>query len=146
MPTMKRRDFVKQTLLSVSLVPFFGFSNNLLNIRKIDNLSISIFSKHLQFLDYQAIGEMTAEMCFSGVDLTVRPHGHVSTESVKTDLPKAIQEIKKGGSNCKLITTSIENRNNPLDSDLLHTASNYGVKFYRTNGLNILNNPCLNLY
>jgi len=130
---MKRRDFVQKTALSASLIPFFGISNNILDIIETDNLSISIFSKHLQFLDYQTLGEMAAEMGFSGVDLTVRPNGHVSPESVKTDLPKAIQDIKKGGSNCNLITTSIENRNNPLDADILHTASKYGVKYYRTN-------------
>lgn len=130
---MKRRDFVQKTALSASLIPFLGFSRKIFDPTDTDNLSISIFSKHLQFLNYHTLGEMAAEMGFSGVDLTVRPNGHVSPESVKTDLPKAIQDIKKGGSNCNLITTSIENRNNPLDSDILHTASNSGVKYYRTN-------------
>jgi len=98
-----------------------------------DRLSVHIFSKHLQFLDYKATGRMAAEMGFSGVDLTVRPKGHVLPGSVKTDLPKAIQEIKESGSNCEMITTSIESVNNPLDIDVLGAAAQSGVKYYRTN-------------
>ena len=76
---------------------------------------------------------MAAEMGFSGVDLTVRPKGHVLPEQVKTDLPKAIADIKLGGSQCEMITTSIENESNQLDVDIIKTATQYGVKYYRTN-------------
>ena len=62
-------------------------------------------------------------MGFSGVDLTVRPKGHVLPESVKTDLPKAVSDIKSAGSNCQMITTSIESVNNPLDVDIIKTAA-----------------------
>lgn len=135
MTPLDRRNFVKLTTLAASSIPFLGFPKNLFEPIDTtdDRLSISIFSKHLQFLDYHALGEIAADIGFNGVDLTVRPKGHVIPESVKTDLPKAIQDIKKGGSNCNLITTSIENRNNPLDSDILYTASKSGVKYYRTN-------------
>ncbi|MFK7774312.1 MAG: sugar phosphate isomerase/epimerase family protein [Saprospiraceae bacterium] len=95
-------------------------------------LSINIFSKHLQFLDYQTTGEMAAEMGFDGVDLTVRPKGHVLPENVKIGLPKSISEIKKGGSKCEMITTSIENVNRPLDVDIIKTAAKTGIKYYRT--------------
>ncbi|WP_166963848.1 sugar phosphate isomerase/epimerase family protein [Yeosuana marina] len=133
MSNIRRRDFVKQTLFSAGLIPFLGFSNTIFGERETDNLSISIFSKHLQFLDYQNLGEMAAEMGFSGVDLTVRPKGHVLPENVKTDLPKAIEAIRKSGSNCKMITTSIESVNNTLDVDILKSASLANVNFYRTN-------------
>jgi len=134
MTPLNRRNFVKLATLSASSIPFLGFPKNLFGTVETDDmLSISIFSKHLQFLDYHALGEIAADIGFNGVDLTVRPKGHVIPESVKTDLPKAIQDIKKGGSNCNLITTRIENLNNPLDSDILYTASKSGVKYYRTN-------------
>ncbi len=58
-------------------------------------------------------------MGFSGVDLTVRPKGHVLPKSVKMDLPKAIEGIKKGGSDCLMMTTAVESVNNPLDVDIL---------------------------
>ncbi|MGB4960048.1 MAG: TIM barrel protein, partial [Saprospiraceae bacterium] len=59
--------------------------------------------------------------------------GHVLPEYVKTDLPKAVSEIQSAGSTCQLITTTIENVKNPLDMDILHSASLSKVKHYRTN-------------
>lgn len=96
-----------------------------------DKLEVCIFSKHLQFLDYKTLGEKVAEMGFDGIDLTVRPGGHVEPVSVKTDLPKAVAEIEKGGSKVVMMATTIESVNNPLDVDVLETASSCGIKYYR---------------
>lgn len=131
-----RRDFIKRTALVGGGIPFLQAFNPwyaLEDNTSIDKLSVNIFSKHLQFLDYKATGEMASEMGFDGVDLTVRPKGHVLPELVKVDLPKAIDSIKAGGSDCKMITTSVESINNKLDVDILKTASNHEVKYYRTN-------------
>lgn len=129
-----RRDFIKKAALSASVFPFLNFPFSLsANSAQQDSLSISIFSKHLQFLDYEQTGKMATELGFSGVDLTVRPKGHVLPESVKTDLPKAIAAIKKGGSTCEMITTNIEGVHQILDVDVLETAADLGVKYYRTN-------------
>tara|TARA_R110001583_G_scaffold23950_1_gene87789 strand:- start:1011 stop:1976 length:966 start_codon:yes stop_codon:yes gene_type:complete len=134
--THSRRNFVKLSSLGVvGTTPLFGFANSLLasDILSNDNLNIHIFSKHLQFLDYKTTGEMAAEMGFSGVDLTVRPKGHVLPELVKLELPEAISAIKKAGSNCQMITTSIESVDNSFDVDIIKTAANLGVDYYRTN-------------
>lgn len=128
-----RRDFITKTACAISLLPFSAFPYQAFKRRYVEaHLDINIFSKHLQFLDYKATGEMAAEMGFSGVDLTVRPKGHVLPELVKTHLPKAINAIKEGGSKCEMITTSIESVNNPLDVDIIKTAAKQGVKYYRT--------------
>ena len=42
-----------------------------------DQLEVCIFSKHLQFLDYDTLGKILAEMGLDGIDLTVRTGGHV---------------------------------------------------------------------
>ena len=129
-----RRNFIFKTACAASLLPFSAFPYQVLeeSIAK-DRLDVNIFSKHLQFLDYKTTGEMATEMGFSGVDLTVRPRGHVLPEFVKIDLPKAIVDIKSGGSHCKMITTNIENVNNQLDVDVLKTAAQNGINYYRTN-------------
>ena len=101
--------------------------------RTTEKLSVSIFSKHLQFLDYQTTGEMAAEMGFDGVDLTVRTKGHVLPENVETDLPKAITAIQKGGSRCEMMTTKVEQVGNAIDVNVLETAAQLGVKSYRMN-------------
>ncbi|UXP33372.1 sugar phosphate isomerase/epimerase [Reichenbachiella agarivorans] len=129
-----RRDFIKKTSLAAGLIPLlptplFSWDSHLEN----ENLHVSIFSKHLQFLDYKDTGSMAAEMGFNGVDLTVRPKGHVEPMSVKADLPKAIREIEAGGSQCQMITTSIEKISNPLDVEVIQTAAKERVQYYRTN-------------
>lgn len=131
-----RRGFIKKAALSASLLPFLNFplkawagSEASIN----EPLSVHIFSKHLQFLDYKTTGQMAAEMGFSGVDLTVRPNGHVLPENVKNDLPKAVKEITDGGSVCELISTNVESINNPLDVDIVQTAGKLGIKYYRSN-------------
>ena len=136
MKNTTRRDFVKKTTLALGTIPFLTNPFSLWSANEMnDKLTVHIFSKHLQFLDYMAVGEKAAEIGFSGVDLTVRSGGHVLPEKVKNDLPKAVEEIKKGGSRCDMITTKVENINNDLDIDLLQTASRLGIKYYRSNWL-----------
>jgi len=132
-----RREFVKKAMVSSAAFANFGIlqdvwaSTNGMNNN--DVLSVHIFSKHLQFLDYKTTGAKAVEMGFSGVDLTVRPKGHVLPENVKTDLPKAITDIKSAGSTCDMITTRIDSITNPLDVNIIETASKLGVKYYRSN-------------
>ncbi len=132
---MKRRDFVKQTALATSLIPFMGFSNKHIISKPTEELSIHIFSKHLQFLDYKSLGEMAIEMGFAGVDLTVRPNGHVLPENVSIDLPKVVDAIRKSGAACEMITTIIESMNNPLDVAVLESAAVANISYYRANWL-----------
>ncbi len=134
MKSTSRRSFIKKTALTASVLPFLSFPLSAWATENSseEHLSVNIFSKHLLFLDYKTTGEMAAEMGFSGVDLTVRPKGHVLPESVKVDLPKAVSEIKSAGSNCEMITTSIESVQNTLDVDIIKTAAKSGVKYYRT--------------
>lgn len=134
--TQSRRSFVKIAALgTVGSMPMISTASSFFDPSVFDDteLEISIFSKHLQFLDYKNTGAMAAELGFSGVDLTVRPKGHVLPELVKTDLPKAISAIRQAGSACKLITTNVESVNNPLDLDIIKTAAASGVEFYRPN-------------
>lgn len=130
---ISRRNFiinVGAAAIAVPLVssPFFSFSRNPLN----EPLDIHLFSKHLQFLTIKDAAQIAAELGFNGLDLTVRPNGHVVPEQVKIHLPEAIQDIKNAGISCKMITTTVSDVANPLDVDVIQTAAAEGVKFYRS--------------
>ena len=129
-----RRQFIKNVGVTAIAVPFASapLKANLLKSHS-DSLDVHLFSKHLQFLDWKAAGQMAAELGFSGLDLTVRPKGHVLPENVKRDLPEAIQDIKKGGSTCIMMTTAVSDVDNPLDVDVLSTAAAEGISSYRCN-------------
>ena len=134
--TQSRRNFVKLSALgAINSIPMVSAANSFLGADFFDNseLQVNIFSKHLQFLDYKHTGEMAAELGFSGVDLTVRPKGHVLPERVKSDLPKAIKAIREAGSKCEMITTNIESVDHPLDLDILKTAAELDIDYYRAN-------------
>ncbi|WP_136480695.1 sugar phosphate isomerase/epimerase family protein [Cognatitamlana onchidii] len=139
MEPYSRRDFIKKAALATGFVSNLGFSSSVfspINYNAVKPLEVSIFSKHLQFLDYETLGAKAHEMGFSGVDLTVRPGGHVEPSNLKVDLPLAIKGIINGGSKCNMITTQIESVERRLDLNILQEASRQGIKYYRTNWFN----------
>ncbi|HLF34270.1 MAG TPA: sugar phosphate isomerase/epimerase family protein [Cyclobacteriaceae bacterium] len=93
--------------------------------------AICVFSKHLHFLDYEEMAGVIKEMGFDGIDLTVRPEGHVLPENVERDLPRAVEAAKKAGVTVPAITTSITAVSEPHTEKILATASGLGIKYYR---------------
>ncbi len=100
-----------------------------------EKMTLHVFSKHLQFLDYEATARVAAEIGFDGVDLAVRPKGHVLPENVATDLPKAVAAIKKAGLQARTMTTAIMNPQDASATAVLQTAHDQGITHYRTNWL-----------
>ena len=133
---MKRRDFINQTVLASSALvfPVSSIADNLLFKEKMINtdLEIHIFSKHLQFLNYKNMSEAAKEMGFNGVDLTVRPKGHVFPENVTEDLPKATEAMKSYGLIPKMFSSNVIDANNEVQRTVLETGKDLGYEFYRT--------------
>lgn len=92
---------------------------------------VCIFSKHLQFLDYAEAAETAAELGFDGLDIPVRPGGHVLPERVADDLPRAVEAAKKAGIEVPTITTAITSPDSPHAENVLSTAARLGVGYYR---------------
>ena len=92
---------------------------------------ICVFSKHLQWLDYGAMAETAAEIGFDGVDIPVRPGGHVLPERVEDDLPSAVEAVRKAGLTVPLMTTAITGPDTPHAGKILATAADLGVGYYR---------------
>ena len=97
-----------------------------------DRLNVNLFSKHLQFLDYQDMADATAEMGFDGVDLTVRPGGHVLPERAEDDLPKAVEAIKRAGMSPKMLVSRLTSVDDKDGIQSLKTAAKLGFTHYRT--------------
>ena len=129
-----RRTFVQKATLASSSLPLlhFPFMPTLFEGNN-DTLDISIFSKHLQFLDLKEAGQVAAELGFDGIDLTVRPKGHIEPKDMNANLAPAIRDIESSGSSCKMITTTIEDVTNADDANLIKAAGDLGVQYYRMN-------------
>ncbi len=94
-------------------------------------LKISVFSKNLHWLSYEEMAAEVAKLGFDGVDLTVRPNGHVLPEHVERDLPNAVNALRKQGLEVYMITTAINSATAPHTNNILRTAAQLGIKYYR---------------
>lgn len=97
----------------------------------VSERKIHLFSKHMQWLNYSEMAATAKQIGFDGIDLTVRPNGHVLPENVDTDLPKAVEAIRKSGLIVDRITTAIIDPDDPFTIPVLRKASELGIKNYR---------------
>ncbi len=132
---LSRRDFLGTAAL-VAALPSLSAAERIVSPgapgdKEAGPVKICIFSKHLQWLDYRGMAQTAAEIGFDGVDLTVRPGGHVSPERAAEDLPKAVQAVKAAGLDVPMITTAITNPDDKLTARILSAAGKAGVRHYR---------------
>lgn len=125
-----RRDFIRSGMVIGTGI---ALSPDVLAMQRQITVSpdICIFSKCLQFLDYQQLAEIIAKMGLDGVDLTVRKNGHVVPENVKTDLPRAFKAFQGVSKKIPMIVTEIVDANDRYTDQILSTASSLGIKYYR---------------
>ncbi|HUQ67724.1 MAG TPA: sugar phosphate isomerase/epimerase family protein [Flavitalea sp.] len=93
--------------------------------------TISIFSKDFSGVGYKEMSSIVSQIGLNGIDLTVRPKGHVLPENVERDLPLAYEIAKKAGLNIYMITTEILHAADKFTEPILKTASSLGIKYYR---------------
>ncbi|GAA4092311.1 sugar phosphate isomerase/epimerase family protein [Mucilaginibacter panaciglaebae] len=136
---ISRKNFIKTAAIGMAALPLGNIASAVDNktIRPIDmpaaddRISLNIFSKHLQWLDYSDMANQAAKLGFEGVDLTVRKGGHVLPERVKDNLPQAVNAVKQAGLKVNSITTDIVDANDLHTHEILETAAHYGIKSYR---------------
>ncbi|MBA4849609.1 sugar phosphate isomerase/epimerase [Emticicia sp. BO119] len=123
---MNRRHFIGTAITGSILA-----KNNIVFAKPANEMKISVFSKTLHWIpDYNKLAETVAGIGFDGIDLTVRPDGHVLPEKVADDLPKVVEACKKANISVPMIVTNILEAN-PISELVLKTASSLGIKHYR---------------
>lgn len=136
---MERREFLKLAGAGVATSSLLSaFASGSVLAGKSGGIAmpeIHLFSKCLHFLDYAELASTSARLGFDGLDLTVRPNGHVEPENFERDLPAAIEAIKGAGLSCEMMVTKITGTQNRRDFELLKLAHSLGVKSYRLGGL-----------
>lgn len=140
-----RRQFISSSIssgvllttgLSASVIDSNLFTTRPETISAQPSYPISVFSKMLHWLDYTEMAKFAKELGFDGVDLTVRPKGHVLPEHVAEDLPKVFDILQKAGLNVYMITTAVAHADEPYTEFILKTAASLGIKHYRMNWIN----------
>lgn len=105
--------------------------------------TLCLFSKPVPQLSWRELAQSAKQAGFGGIDLTVRPEGHVLPERAATDLPKAIAAIRAEGLEVPIITTVLLTADDPTAEPILRTASQLSIPFvkpgyYRYKFVNVL--------
>lgn len=92
---------------------------------------LCLFSKHLPDLGYDALGKACKDFGFDGVDLTVRPKGHVLPENVERDLPEAVKAVRSHGLSVPMVTTGLLSPDDPAAEPTIATAARLKVPYLK---------------
>lgn len=75
--------------------------------KKPDNPQVAIFTKSFQDRPIPEVCRIFKELGVDGLDLTVRPGGHIDPKNVAEELPLAVQAAKDHGLKVLFLTTAI---------------------------------------
>ena len=93
--------------------------------------TICFFSKHLPDLDGRGMARALKPLGFGGVDLTVRPKGHVEPARVRELLPVFVNAIREEGLEVPMITTDLHAGAEPAAAPTLETAAALKIPFFK---------------
>lgn len=126
---MSRRQFLSSTLAAAPLVALAVEGAHAAAPGKLP--PVCLFSKPLQSMDYKTLAQACRAAGLDGVDLTVRPGGHVEPDRVDTDLPAAVDAMRAEGLEVTMITTKYTDVKGPNVSGVLARAAALGIPFVR---------------
>ena len=93
--------------------------------------SICVFTKPFNSLTFDELADRIAELGFDGVEAPIRDGGHIEPAAVPDELPKFVEALKKRNLELTVMTSDINDPNDPLTEKVLKTASELGVRRYR---------------
>ena len=128
-----RRHFIKTVGTASAAMPFWNQSAFAAHHKpnEIIKHPVCIFSKHLQWLDFEDVGKFVRDLGLDGVELSVRPGGHVEPDQVETVLPRAVEKITAAGVSVPMMVTRISDPDDPATEKVIKTAAGLGIKYYR---------------
>lgn len=90
-----------------------------------------MFSKHLQELSVVEAGKAIKQLGFAGVELTVRPGGHLVPADVEERLPQAVAALGALGLSVPAIVVEVYNRRQPEAIAVCRAAAAVGATVLR---------------
>lgn len=129
---MQRRNFIKTTGLSVTGISLAGTgtAGSIRNGKAVKR-PVCAFTKCLQFLTFDQMGEVLAKLGFDGADVPVRPGGQIEPKNVKTELSQAVKTLRKHGVEIPMMVTAITDPSEPFAMETLQAAADSGIRYYR---------------
>src|SRR3954453_16338805 len=91
-------------------------------------MQLVMFTKHLQEFPVAEAAKRVKALGFDGLDLTVRPGGHVVPERVGADLPRAVADAHGEGLSIPMISTAITGASTPHAEATLAAAAHEDIR------------------
>lgn len=90
-----------------------------------------VFTKPFNSLSYDELADRIAELGFDGLEAPVRAGGNVEPDAVEDKLPELVEALKKRGLEITVLTSDINDPNDPLSKRVIRTAATLGIQRYR---------------
>jgi sugar phosphate isomerase/epimerase len=126
MPT--RREFLTASAAAVALSSMT--TTTFADEGKSPN-SLCVFTKPFNSLTADQLGAKIAELGFNGIEAPIRAGGHIEPDAVPDQLPKFVETLRKHNVDITVMTTDINDPNDPQTEKVLRTAAKAGLRFYR---------------
>jgi len=128
---MNRRAFLGKTVSGLGLMSLGPRAWASERPGHLSELPVLVFSKHLQHLNFKQLAEKARGIGFDGVDLTVRPGGHVEPLKVREQLPEAVAALRAEGLGPVTMSTDVLRNKAGHDRAVLETAKELEISQYR---------------
>lgn len=93
---------------------------------------LCLFSQILSRITYTDLGDIVKQIGFDGIDLTIRPGGHVEPRLSSVDLVRAFESVMGAGLECPLITTALTSPMDPGALPVLAISGRTSIPLFRT--------------
>ena len=93
--------------------------------------SICVFTKPFQSLSFDELADRIAELGCDGIEAPIRDGGHIEPAQVPDELPKMVEALRKRDLEITVMTSSVNDPNDPLTERVLRTAAELGIRRYR---------------
>lgn len=125
---MNRRNFLQNSLMSTAA---FAASTPAFSKTKDRANEFAIFTKPFQHLNYNDFADLMAEIGVDGVELPVRPKGHIEPAAAEEEIHKMVEELKKRNIKISLLASGINSVDSSAAETTLKAAVTAGIPQYR---------------
>lgn len=129
---LNRREFARLTATSaaalVAVHPLTGMAQS---VKPEKTRPISVFTKPLVSLSFDELADRIAEAGFASIEAPIRRGGHVTPQQVPDKLPELVEALTARGLTLSIMTSDINDPDDPATETVLRTAATLGIPQYR---------------
>jgi sugar phosphate isomerase/epimerase len=92
---------------------------------------ISVFTKPFNSLSFDELADRIAEIGFDGIEATIRKGGNIESSAVEDELPELVEALGKRNLEITIMTSDINDPDDPITEKVLRAAATLGIKRYR---------------